>query len=104
MPDTVPTMENNKFKLLNPILHSQLRLAVISFLVGNGHSNFNELKEVTAASSGNLSVQLKKLEECGYLKIEKGFLNNYQHTKVSITPTGLKAFEDYVKVLKEYIE
>ncbi|MEO0573228.1 MAG: transcriptional regulator [Bacteroidota bacterium] len=97
-------MKNNKFKLLNPILHSPLRLAIVSYLVGNGSSNFNELKEVTSASGGNISVQLKKLEECGYLKIEKGFLNNYQHTKVSITPTGLKAFEDYVKVLKEYIE
>ena len=97
-------MKNNKFKLLNPILHSPLRLAIISFLVGNGNSNFNELKEVTSASSGNISVQLKKLEECAYIKIEKGFLNNYQHTKVSITNLGLKAFESYVKVIKEYIE
>ena len=104
MHDIVFKMKNNKFKLLNPILHSQLRLAIVSYLVRNGNSNFNELKEVTSASGGNISVQLKKLEECGYLKIEKGFLNNYQHTKVSITPKGLKAFEDYVKVLKEYIE
>lgn len=104
MPDAFLKMKNDKFKLLNPILHSQLRLAIVSYLVGNGNSNFNELKEVTSASGGNISVQLKKLEECGYLKIEKGFLNNYQHTKVSITASGLKAFEDYVKVLKEYIE
>ena len=97
-------MENNKFKLLNPVLHSPLRLAIISYLVSNMNSDFNELKEITAASGGNISVQLKKLEKSGYVRIEKGFLNNYQHTKVSITPSGLQAFEDYVKVLKGYIE
>ena len=97
-------MENNKFKLLNPVLHSPLRLAIVSYLVSNMNSDFNELKEITAASGGNISVQLKKLEASGYVRIEKGFLNNYQHTKVSITPSGLKAFEAYVKVLKGYIE
>ena len=97
-------MENNKFKLLNPVLHSPLRLAIISYLVSNMASDFNELKEITSASGGNISVQLKKLEKSGYVHIEKGFLNNYQHTKVSITPSGLQAFEDYVKVLKGYIE
>ncbi len=97
-------MKNNKFKLLNPILHSQLRLAIISYLISNGPSSFNEIKDITGASSGNISVQLKKLEKCKYVTIEKGFLNNYQHTKVSITPIGLTAFEHYVKILKEYIE
>ncbi len=97
-------MENNKFKMLNPILHSPLRLAIVSYLVSNMDSNFNELKEITSASGGNISVQLKKLETSGYIRIDKGFLNNYQHTKVSITPSGLQAFEDYVKVLKGYIE
>ena len=56
------------FKDLNPLIHSPLRLAIISFLVTNGQSDFKELKEVTKATSGNLSVQLKKLEEASYLK------------------------------------
>ena len=92
------------FKKLNPILHSQLRLAVISYLVSNGKSDFNELKEVTKATSGNLSVQLKKLEEANYIKITKGFLNNYQHTSIEITDAGIDAFEEYVKTIKQYLK
>ena len=97
-------MNHNKFKLLNPILHAPLRLAIVSYLVSNGSASFNELKDMTKATSGNISVQLKKLEASGYINIEKGFLNNYQHTKVTITSIGLKAFEAYVKILKGYIE
>ena len=91
------------FNDLNPILHSQLRLSIISFLVTNGKSNFNELKEITNATSGNISVQLKKLEKVKYVRIKKGFLNNYQHTSIEITKTGIDAFEEYVKNLKGYI-
>ncbi len=92
------------FKSLNPILHSQLRLSIISFLVTNGTSNFNEIKEITNATSGNISVQLKKLEKAKYVKIKKGFLNNYQHTSIEITKTGIDAFEEYVNAIKQYIE
>ena len=92
------------FKDLNPLIHSPLRLAIISFLVTNGQSDFKELKEVTKATSGNLSVQLKKLEEASYLKITKGFLNNYQHTAVEITKTGIDAFEEYVETMKQYLK
>jgi len=93
------------FKDLNPLLHSQLRLAVISFLTSKGEpAGFNELKEITKATSGNLSVQLKKLEGTGYVTIKKGFLSNYPHTTVEITTAGIEAFEQYVKALKGYIE
>jgi DNA-binding MarR family transcriptional regulator len=92
------------FKKLNPLLHSQLRLAIISYLVSNGKSDFNELKEITNATSGNLSIQLKKLEAAKYIKITKGFLNNYQHTSIEITNTGIDAFEEYVKTIKEYLK
>jgi len=92
------------FKDLNPILHSQLRLAIISFLVSKGKSDFNALKKVTSATSGNISVQLKKLEKAGYIVLKKGFLNNYQHTSVEITKTGIDAFEEYVNALKQYIK
>ena len=91
------------FKDLNPLLHSQLRLSVMSYLISNTESDFNQLKEIADATSGNLSVQLKKLEEAGYLTIKKGFKNNYQHTSVSVTPKGIDAFEAYVEALKEYI-
>ncbi len=92
------------FNSLNPLLHSQLRLAIISFLVTNGTSDFNELKEITKATSGNISVQLKKLEKAKYILIKKGFLNNYQHTSIEITKTGINAFEEYVNAIKQYIK
>lgn len=91
------------FKALNPLLHSQLRLSIMSFLITNKESDFNELKDVTDSTSGNLSVQLKKLEEAKYLAINKGFKNNYQYTAVIITPEGIDAFEAYVQALKSYI-
>lgn len=91
------------FKSLDPLLHAQLRLAIMSYLVANQESDFNELKEVTKATSGNLSVQLKKLQEANYLEMHKGFKNNYQHTAIQITQEGLDAFEAYVKALKEYL-
>lgn len=92
------------FKDLNPLLHSQLRLAIISYLISNGQSDFNELKEVTKATSGNISVQLKKLEKEKYITITKGFLNNYQRTSVEITKVGIDAFEEYVKSIGQYIK
>jgi DNA-binding MarR family transcriptional regulator len=91
------------FKELNPLLHSQLRLAIMSFLVANQESDFNELKEVTEATSGNLSVQLKKLQKADYLELQKGFKNNYQHTSIHITSKGVDAFEAYVQALKAYL-
>lgn len=92
------------FKDLNPLLHSQLRLAIVSYLISNGSSDFNELKEVTKATSGNISVQLKKLENENYITITKGFLNNYQRTSVEITKVGIDAFEEYVKAIKGYLK
>ncbi|MCF6298159.1 MAG: transcriptional regulator [Flavobacteriaceae bacterium] len=92
------------FKKLNPLLHSQLRLAIISYLVANGKSDFNELKNITKATSGNISVQLKKLEKAKYITIVKGFLNNYQHTSIAITNTGIDAFEEYVNAIKQYLK
>lgn len=91
------------FKNLNPILHSQLRLAIISFLVTNEKSDFIEIKEITKATSGNISVQLKKLVKAGYITISKGFLNNYQHTSIEITEKGILAFEEYVNAIKQYL-
>ncbi|MFC2185669.1 winged helix-turn-helix domain-containing protein [Fulvivirgaceae bacterium LMO-SS25] len=91
------------FKDLDPLLHSQLRLAIISYLVKNGESDFNELKEITNSTSGNISIQIKKLQEANYIEVKKGFLNNYQHTAIKITKTGISAFENYVKALKAYL-
>ncbi len=91
------------YRELDPILHSPLRLAIISLLMKEGEFDFNALKEKTGATSGNISVQLKKLEEAGYIEIQKSFRKNYPHTAVAISKKGLHAFEVYVNSLKDYL-
>ncbi|OYU83853.1 MAG: transcriptional regulator [Flavobacterium sp. BFFFF2] len=92
------------FNDLDPILHSQLRLAIISILMGVEEAEFTAIKEMTKASAGNLSLQLDKLKENGYVTIEKSFKNKYPVTKCRITNKGILAFENYVKVLKQYLD
>ena len=89
---------------LDPLLHSQLRLAIISMLVNSEQVEFTHIKEVTQAAAGNISIQIKKLQEAGYIVVEKTFKNNYPKTMLSITEKGLLAFEAYVNDLKKYID
>ena len=91
------------FKDLDPLLHSQLRLAIMSILAGVEFADFNFLLEKTEATKGNLSVQLKKLEAADYIQIEKSFKNNYPHTRAKITRKGMKAFANYANALKDYL-
>jgi DNA-binding transcriptional ArsR family regulator len=91
------------FKELDPILHSQLRLAVISLLISVKEADFTFLKEKTGATAGNLSVQLQKLKEAGYIEIDKSFKDNFPLTTCKISKDGITAFEAYVKILKQYI-
>jgi DNA-binding transcriptional ArsR family regulator len=91
------------FKELDPILHSQLRLAVMSLLISVKEAEFTFLKEKTNATAGNLSVQINKLKEAGYIDVVKQFSNNYPQTICRITTTGLDAFEIYVKALQSYM-
>ena len=90
------------FKDLDPILHSQLRLAVMSLLISVKEAEFTYLREKTNASAGNLSVQIQKLKEASYIEVEKKFNNNYPQTICKITTAGVKAFELYVKNLQSY--
>ncbi|MCR5064253.1 MAG: transcriptional regulator [Bacteroidales bacterium] len=91
------------FPKLDPLLHSELRLAIISILAGVEEADFNYLKEQTGASSGNLSVQIDKLAEAGYISIEKGFKGKMPRTTCKITSSGMEAFRSYVKALKKYL-
>jgi len=91
------------FKDLDPILHSQLRLAVMSLLIGVKEAEFTFLKEQANATAGNLSVQIQKLKEAGYIDVIKQFKDNYPQTICKITAQGIKAFEDYVKNLQSYV-
>jgi DNA-binding MarR family transcriptional regulator len=91
-------------KDLDPLLHSQLRLGVMSILLSVESAEFTFLKEKTNASAGNLSVQLDKLSEAGYINVEKSFNGKKPLTTCKITKKGMKAFEDYVNSLKDYIK
>lgn len=92
------------FKELDPILHSQLRLAVMSLLISVKEAEFTFLKEQTDATAGNLSVQIQKLKEAGYIDVIKQFKDNYPQTICKITAAGIKAFEQYVKNLQSYLK
>lgn len=92
------------FKELDPILHSQLRLAVMSLLIGVKEADFTFIREKTNASAGNLSVQVQKLKEAGYIEVSKQFKDNYPQTTCKITAMGIEAFDAYVKALQQYLQ
>ena len=92
-----------KFNDLDPLLHSQLRLAVISLLMNTEVAEFTFIREQTGATAGNLSIQITKLKEAGYIEVTKSFRNNYPQTLCSITSLGKHKFSEYVNSLKDYL-
>ncbi|MDB5206608.1 MAG: transcriptional regulator [Flavisolibacter sp.] len=92
------------FNELDPILHSQLRLAVMSLLISVKEAEFTFLKEKTGATAGNLSVQIQKLKDAEYIEVQKQFKDNYPQTTCKVTVKGVDAFETYVKALQGYIK
>ena len=92
------------FKELDPILHSQLRLAIMSLLISVKEAEFTFLKDKTGATAGNISVQIQKLKDANYIDVTKQFKDNYPQTLCKITPSGIAAFEEYVKNLQQYLK
>ena len=90
-------------KELNPLLHSQLRLGVMSILMNVEEADFVYLRKKTESTAGNLSVQLDKLSAAGYVSVEKGFVGKKTRTVCRVTEKGRNAFEEYVNALKQYI-
>lgn len=90
-------------KELNPIIHSQLRLSILSILMSVEDADFMYLKDKTGATMGNLSVQITKLEEAGYISVEKTFQRKRPRTLCRMTDAGREAFIDYVRTLKGYL-
>ena len=85
------------------VLHSQLRLAVVSLLVSTESAEFTYIREQTGSTAGNLSIQITKLKEAGYIEVTKKFRNNYPQTLCRITPLGKRKFTEYVNALKNYL-
>ena len=92
------------FKPLDPLLHNQLRLAIVSLLINIESAEFKFLLEKTKASRGNLSVQISKLKDAGYISVKKSFRNNYPLTTCRISQKGVKAFETYVERIEAYLK
>lgn len=101
----MPAQNRRKMlKPLDPLLHSELRLAVISILIGVEEADFVYIRTETGATAGNLSVQIDKLQKAGYIEVEKGFRGKMPRTACRITDKGRKAFGEYVETLREYIK
>mgnify|MGYP002625865957 CR=1 FL=1 len=92
------------FPTLDPLLHSELRLAVMSLLISAEEAEFPYIKEQTGATAGNLSVQIDKLSTAGYIEAEKTFKGKKPCTLCRITPAGLRAFKEYVDALRSYLD
>ena len=92
------------FKELDPLLHSQLRLAVMSLLLGTEEADFVYIREKAGATAGNLSVQLEKLGEAGYIDVEKSFVGKKPRTTCRITERGREAMAAYVEALRGYLD
>ena len=90
-------------KELDPLLHSQLRLAVMSILMNVEEADFVYRREKTESTAGNLSVQLDKLTAAGYISVEKGFVGKKPRTVCRVTDLGRRAFAAYVAALRTYI-
>lgn len=91
-------------KELNPLIHSQLRLAIMTLLLSVEEADFTYLKEKTNATAGNISIQLDKLSNAGYIQIKKEFVGKKTRTSCKITEAGKEALEEYIEILKVYLK
>jgi DNA-binding MarR family transcriptional regulator len=88
---------------LDDVIHGRLRLGIMAYLASAEVADFTELKTALEATQGNLSIQLRKLEDAGYVEIEKSFLNRKPLTRVRLTASGRKAFKDYLDVIAKLV-
>ena len=96
-------MPSFDYQKINNLIHSRIRLAIMSILIGVEKADFNFLKKQTKASDGNLSVHLKKLEEAEYIHVEKKFVDRKPATYYSLTNKGRDDFAQYVKTLESLL-
>jgi DNA-binding transcriptional ArsR family regulator len=94
---------SENFNELDPVLNVPVRLAIVSALIKLKQADFGYLQEITKTTQGNLSHQIKKLKEAGYIEVEKTLKGNYPQTICKLTSTGRTAFEHYVDTIKKYL-
>jgi DNA-binding MarR family transcriptional regulator len=88
---------------IDDVIHGRMRLGIMAYLADAEAADFNELKALLQATQGNLSIHLRKLEDAGYIAIEKSFLNRKPLTRARITPAGRAAFAAYLEALSKLI-
>jgi len=88
---------------LNPVVHGKLRLAVLSLLIGVDEAEFTWLRSKTGSTDGNLGAQLMKLEEAGYVAVEKRFVDRKPQSLYRVTEAGREALAEYVRALRELL-
>lgn len=88
---------------LDDVIHGRLRLGIMAYLADAEAADFTELKDLLDATQGNLSVHLRKLEEAGYVAIDKSFVNRKPLTRVRMTPVGRKAFAAYLEAIAKLV-
>ncbi len=93
-----------KFEALDSIVHAPVRLAILTVLISVKSADFTYLKEVTETTDGNLGTHLQKLEDAGYVKVQKSFVGKKPRTTLSITRSGRKAYEKYVDDIGVYLK
>lgn len=93
-----------KFVTLDTIVHAPVRLAILTVLISVKSADFTYLKEVTETTDGNLGTHLQKLEDAGYVKVQKSFVGKKPKTTLSITKSGRKAYEKYVYDIGAYLK
>ena len=92
-----------RFNDLDPVLNTPVRLAIVSVLIKVKQADFNTLMDATETTQGNMSHQLKRLNDEGYIEIQKTFTGSYPQTICRLTSKGKKAFENYVESIKKYL-
>ncbi len=92
------------FKDLDPLLHSQVRLSIMTILLPLKSAEFSYLLDNISTTKGNLSFQITKLREAGYIDVKKSFRKNYPLTTLQITPKGINAYDQYIEAISEFFK
>jgi len=92
------------FKTLDPVLHSQVRLSIMTILLPLKSAEFSYMLSNIETTKGNLSFQITKLKDAGYIEVKKSFRNNYPLTTLNITSKGVEAYEKYIESISEYFQ
>ena len=97
-------MNPEPFLQIDRVIHEKGRLAIMSMLAASPELSFTEMRDALAMTDGNLTTHIRTLQEAGYVSITKSFQNNRPLTTCSLTPSGKKAFSNYINLLEQIIQ